>query len=433
MESVYLNGGYVGTTTSYLENKNTDLTSVSIISVGSVSGTTVTVPTVLDNDYFLIFSGSTDSGHVSDKPDGLVIAASTDGAGESDVGTQISYAKLSAADSSSTYTFNYYNNHYWAILRPDKDSVALFGSSNSQSTRNDPASQTISMSGVDTPVFGFASYYVNGGSFPSTSPTADYEVTVSNNFHVAAWVFNSGDTPVNATWDASDGGRNAVASCYVQFIPAVEKRYQDGIWNLQSIIESSLDDKESRYGTPYKTIRSMPSTEPGENNSSDVLVAVDAVIGSSDSGILFDIGGSGGAGFSAGVDSGTLRARAFTTTGNSAWNTDAGAAFVEVDISDYLNTFVTYYFVVDASQYKLSVYAQLGGRGSFTGLDFLGSDITDGSSSTVSGSNDCGFGTISSNVADLEASYEVDFTGLIHQIRTWQGDYQTLDLSGFGD
>lgn len=212
-----------------------------------------------------------------------------------------------------------------------------------------------------------------------------------------------------------------------------------GIWSLRevtsavknSIWPSRTYDYEQQYGTPDYTITSFPSTDSGVTSTSDLIVAVDANISSTDDGVLFDLGGSGGAGCSAGVNNGTIRFRAFDSAQDSPFTSGNGQAWMEVNISSYTGSFATYYFVVFAEFYTIAMYVQPGGRGSTTQPDALGGDSADGSQTTVYGSNDKGYGRSNSGIADLGTAYEVDFNGTIDEIRIWTED-ASLDASTFG-
>lgn len=204
------------------------------------------------------------------------------------------------------------------------------------------------------------------------------------------------------------------------------------IWDLNSVYGyKTLKDYEVNYGTPDYTITSFPSTDTGILSTSDALIAIDANISITDDGVLIEMGGSGGAGLSVGTLNGTLRVRAFNSSGDSAWNNDTSATFIEADISAYTGKNATYYIVVDASAFTTSVYVQLGGRNSTSAIVLLGSDTSDGGQSTVYGAGNKGYGQLSQNMADLTASYEVNFTGTIDEIRYWSED-AGLDVSGFG-
>ena len=90
-------------------------------------------------------------------------------------------------------------------------------------------------------------------------------------------------------------------------------------------------------GSPDNTVTSFPSTIPGITNHWDTLIAIDANIGASDNGLLIEFGGSGGTGIAIGVDSGTMRARAYN--GARSWgNFRTSTSHLEVSISCLLYT-----------------------------------------------------------------------------------------------
>lgn len=104
-------------------------------------------------------------------------------------------------------------------FRPNSSiNSVLFGSVNGQATTAAPTNQTLSMSGVSTPVIGIVNY-----SYTGSAPTRDSvgltmtEVTGSN--IIARYViFNDGDIPSNGTISMSDAGTNALQSFYLQVI-----------------------------------------------------------------------------------------------------------------------------------------------------------------------------------------------------------------------
>ena len=189
-------------------------------------------------------------------------------------------------------------------------------------------------------------------------------------------------------------------------------------------------DYEAIYGAPPYTITSFPSTGPGVGTTQDYLIAIDANISLTDDGVLIEMGGNAGTGMAVGVNNGTLRARAFRTTGDSAWGTDTGATEIEADISAYTGSLATYYISIDASAYTMKLYVQPGGRGSTSEKVLLGTDTSDGSTIQAVGANGKGYGQISSTIADLGVDYEVTFTGTINEIRYW-GESASYDFSGF--
>ena len=204
------------------------------------------------------------------------------------------------------------------------------------------------------------------------------------------------------------------------------------MFRFKTLLSSFVEfDYEADYGTPDYTITSFPSTGTGVSNFDDVLIAIDANISSTNDGVLIEMGGSGGSGLAVGVNNGTLRARAFDSAGNSSWGNETNAAEVEVDISSYTGSDATYYIVVDASTFTLTVYVQEGGKGSANSIVELGTDTAGGGQSQVYGTNAKGYGQINTNIADIGSAYEVNFNGTIDEIRIWTED-SGLDASGFG-
>lgn len=202
--------------------------------------------------------------------------------------------------------------------------------------------------------------------------------------------------------------------------------------HIQTLLRQNFNttnDYEANYGTPNYTITSFPSTGTGVDNSHDVLIAIDANISSTDTGIILDLGGDA-VGLAVGVDSGTLRVRAYQ--GYPAFPGDSNGAGVEANISSYTGSDATYYFTVDHSARTLTAYVQPGGQGSSNSLVNLGSDTA----TTVSTfgdypyrSNSKGYGRVSSTVAAL--GYTTSFSGTIDEIRYW-AESSSLDISSFG-
>ena len=304
------------------------------------------------------------------------------------------------------------------------------------STTIDPAS--VSVTNDNSVVLVMAA--IDDDSSTISSPPTGYTTAVQNGRGGGsnAQMYKTGvsagtEDPSSLTWASPDA---LIAYTLVLGPKATYgNKKNSGIWNLDAVytlLIAPANNYEEAYGTPNYTITTFPSTDTGVTGSYDVIVAVDANIASTDDGVLFDLGGDAGAGMAAGVNNGTLRARAFDTSGDSAFSSGAGQAHVEVDISSYTGADATYYFVVDQSTYTLTVYVQEGGAGSASSLVQLGTDTADGSTTTVYGSNDKGYGQLwGFGIADLGAAYEVAFTGTIDEIRIWTED-AALDVSGFG-
>lgn len=197
------------------------------------------------------------------------------------------------------------------------------------------------------------------------------------------------------------------------------------------VYNPTLYDYESIYGTPPYTITTFPSTGSSpSSNTFDVLIAIDANISPTDDGVLIEMGGNTGSGLAIGVNNNILRARAFAATGDD-WNTNSSAAYLEVDISAYTGAFATYYMSVDASAGTIKLYVQPGGKNSMIEKILLGTDANDLGTAQSYGFNGKGYGTIGgSQIADLGAAYEVNFTGTINQIRYW-AESASYDFSGF--
>lgn len=272
----------------------------------------------------------------------------------------------------------------------------------------------------------------------STGPTGYTEGAAQNaNGGSAALYYKTGvatgsEDPSAFTWSSSDSNIAYSAVLTRTSVNTFGNFKNSGIWNLDAVYANlNVYDYEADYGTPDYTITTIPSTGAAVAGNDDVIVAVDANITSTDDGVLFEFGGSAGAGMSAGINNGTLRARAFGSAGDAAFGAFEGHASVEVSISAYTGSTATYYFVVDQSTYTLTVYVQEGGKGSSSKIVQLGTDSANGTTTTVYGTNQKGYGQVGDQIADLGAAYEVSFTGTIDEIRVWTED-SNLDASGFG-
>jgi len=197
-----------------------------------------------------------------------------------------------------------------------------------------------------------------------------------------------------------------------------------------AVVANSPKNYEADFGTPDFTITTIPSsTAGGVANPYDTLIAIDLTVGSNN-GILIDLGGTG-TGLSIGVDSNTLRFRAYD--GSTAWESidDTLTAFFEVDISAYTGTFCTYYFTVDVSTTTAKAYVQVGGQGSVNELIELATDTPSSPGSNIYGTAGKGYGEVNLNAADLGTGYMSSFSGTINEIRYWAED-AAFDVSTFG-
>lgn len=304
----------------------------------------------------------------------------------------------------------------------------------SGTTANPPSVSTVDDNSIVLALTGLD----DDNSTITTGPTGYTEGAAQNaNGGSAALYYKTGvatgsEDPSAFTWSSSDANIAYTAVLTRTTVNTFGNFKNSGIWNLDAVYALlNFYDYEADYGTPDYTITTIPSTGAAVTGNDDVIVAVDATITSTDDGVLFEFGGSSGSGMSAGVNNGTLRARAFGSSGDAAFGAFEGHASVEVSISAYTGSTATYYFVVDQSTYTLTVYVQEGGKGSESKIVQLGTDSADGTTTTVYGTNQKGYGQVGDQIADLGAAYEVSFTGTIDEIRVWTED-SALDASGFG-
>ena len=194
-------------------------------------------------------------------------------------------------------------------------------------------------------------------------------------------------------------------------------------------VDNSPKDYEADFGTPDYTITSFPSIENGTSNTQDILIAIDVTIGSSN-GLFMELGGTG-SGLAIGTANDKIRFRCYIAS--TAWTSinDSDTAYFEIDVSSYVDTFCTYYFTVDSSSKTAKAYVQVGGQGSVNQLIELATNAAVSAGSTIYGSAGKGYGQVNSSVPDLEATYEVNFTGTIDEIRYWAED-AAFDVSTFG-
>ena len=444
LESVYLNGGFIGVTTSYQLAQAASTETITYVgSAKSDNSTTIDLTgiSMLPGDVVLVISGE-DAGSPGTAT-GYTSLASISSTGDARVMYKI---MPDPVDSSVTgLTAGGSDSGHLAVVFRGVDSTtpidATTTTASSSSGDPNPAAITTATDGAMVVALAFLDDdLVEGGI---TAPSG-YTLADANEFGSSG----SGGTVMAvykevATAGSEDPGTIVTTGDDWWWAATVALRpgttapiaSNDGIFNLQAVLEntSPIFNYESSFGTPNYTITSFPSTEAGTDSGSyDVLIAIDAIIGSSDTGVLIDLGGAFGDGASVGVNNGTLRARAYVSFSGTEvlWNTGTSTAYVEADISSYTNTLTTYYIAIDTSSYNMKVYAQYGGKGSSNKKVLLGEDTTDGSSANPYGANDKGYGQVNNSIADLESSYEGNFSGTINEIRYW-AESASLDVSGF--
>lgn len=444
LESVYLNGGFIGVTTNYQIAQAAGTETITY--VGSAKS---------DNSTTIDLTG------ISMLPGDIVLVISGDDAGAP--GTATGYTSLASISSTGDARVMY-------KIMPDPVDSSVTGLTAGGS---DSGHLAVVFRGVNqtTPIDVTTETSLNTAG----DPNPDVITTVTDGAMVVALAFldddlaeggitaPSGYTLADANEFGSSGSGGTVMAIYklvatagvedpgiittndddwwwaatVALRPGTSAPIasNDGIFNLQAVLENSTAsyNYEAPYGTPDYTVTSFPSTDTGVANSNDVLLAIDATISSTDDGVLVDLGGNTGTGLAVGVNNGTLRARAFDSLDGTEilWNVGTATAYVEVDISAYTGSAATYYVTVDASTFTLSVYVQPGGKGSSNKKVFLGSDAADGTETQVYGGANKGYGQVGTGIADLEAAYEVNFTGTITEIRYW-AETANIDISHFG-
>ena len=465
-QSVYDNGGYLGITRSYYTSSTSTTTPVYV--GGQATGGTGTTSVV--NISFSL-SGGTDSTPQSGDII-VVVFASAGNDRDMVVQTQSSVAYTEIADlwSNDTEDTNLYVGYRISdgtdtgIRLPngsfntnDAYAVAIHVWRNiDQSTPLDVTSQTITQTNTSRPnppqittatdgaiVLAAGAGAHTGGvdtftssdldNFETAGGNATNDITVGIGSHVqtTAGAFNPaafGHTQADSTAFSAAAVTLALRP---DTVTVYSNTYNSGIWNTQSVLEAlSVNityDYETVYGSPTYTITTIPSTAAiASGQVDDVLIAVDANIATTDDGILIELGGSG-SGVAVGVLNGTLRATAFA---GASWGA-SNAAQVEADITSYCGSAATYYVAIDASAFTIKVYVQPGGKGSTSAKILLGTGTSDGSGTTLYGTNQAGYGQIGgAQNADLEASYEVTFTGTIDEIRYWT-ESASYDFSDF--
>lgn len=262
--SVYENGGIIGQTldfrsTEYYQlitgTQNDSFTIQATATARDILGASggVTLPSgIQDGDLIVVACGQIDNiiTEANMASGWTVLANSTDNrVGTPGVQSVILYKIATSSDSSTTFILEpggFNRVDYKAfVLRPDDAAIVsgttLTTGENSYATFNNPPAITVNPSGSSGPVFAVAAYAVNTGSQPSASPTPTGSQAVdSSDFYVSHWVFSRADTkPTSISWDAGDGGRNAVSLAYIE-IPDSQtvtnlNRKNSGIWNLNAV------------------------------------------------------------------------------------------------------------------------------------------------------------------------------------------------------
>ena len=133
---------------------------------------------------------------------------------------KIFYKILTGSETSVT-GLNGNNSERWIVLvlRPDATITAVTDNdtSNNQATTGNPTSQTITASGESAPVVLYGHMYASGTVSPRSTSPAMTELTSGATHYSHYYLYNSGDTPADHTYDMDDEGTNFISSGYLTF------------------------------------------------------------------------------------------------------------------------------------------------------------------------------------------------------------------------
>lgn len=192
-------------------------------------------------------------------------------------------------------------------------------------------------------------------------------------------------------------------------------KYTDakGIWDLGVVSQFPKSRDKPVYpwghlGTPIRTAYQNEAIDIVgiASHASNAVVAIDLLFSSTDSGYIFEIGGTAGGIGVAMTAGGTLLASAFD---GSPWQSSS-SSYVSTSVSSYYSTPGTWYFAVNYATKQMKVY--------FESTLVATGTTADGAISVV-------WGTSPGNVGQLSASYPVistittGFTGTINSVRIW--------------
>lgn len=253
MESVYLNGGYIGITSEYL-TKYSPISSFSYIaSSEAVQTNNLTIPSSSQSGDIAVIVDNINSSTNISAPSGWTLISSNS-AGDTNLTAATYYKVLVGGDPGSTVASpnTSTTDHFMAcaIFRPSTNSEiasAILNDVDGQATTGDPSADTVTMSGSSPPLIGFIAFFQRGGNANNmnitSEPAADgyVEVLKSTLIKIRLYykIYNVGNTPVDMSGDIADSGAQGIISWYFTFTSQTGiKQYNDGIWNLQSVLEA---------------------------------------------------------------------------------------------------------------------------------------------------------------------------------------------------
>ena len=332
MESIYLNGGMNGVTLDFVDTDSyvtgTTTPSISFLtSTAFTNSTSFNLPTITSNNALVVILSGNETNPVYGKrmtTSGWDLAVVAEEAGSNDdIISTIYYKKCTTADSGTTVSYDTINRHIVLVFDNSDDYDVTVGSTNSQATRSNPSPQTISMSGLTTPVIGLGAFATNGVVSPRTyslgSPTG--EINAGTDTYAAYWIFNS--SPGDRSIDMDDEGRQAMASCYLQISPVSTfgNQKSSGIWALQSVYLAAFNATGGTITTlgnyTYHTFTSSGTFEVTFGSRQvEYLVAAGGGGGGRNGG-----GGGGAGGFRTGTLSTTIGSYTVTVGAGGAGST----------------------------------------------------------------------------------------------------------------
>lgn len=199
----------------------------SLAASGTSSTNTVLIPSAAEaGDVAVVFDGAFNTGPgsiTSVTPAGwsTAINAYSEYGGVDVARLKVNYKKLVAGDLGTSPSFsNDTDRKVILIFRPSKTVNSIVnGSWNSELTTGNPVAQTVTVSGVTTPLIVFAFGSVNTTSGPAFADTPAMNEVVcagtSWSVNVGYLIYNT--SPSNQSIDIADGGTNGLVSGHLRF------------------------------------------------------------------------------------------------------------------------------------------------------------------------------------------------------------------------
>lgn len=255
LQSVYLNGGYIGVTKTYKVTTEIPLTDFTFVaSATGVNSPNVVIPASAQAGDIAIIVDNEDTAGTLAAPSGWTLIRS-DSVSSNITGTTY-YRILQSGDAGTTVTSTdgTTTNHFMlcAVFRPNAGTVTgiTINDLDGEATTGNPSQQTLSMSAeTGRPIIGFFAMGQRGSNNIALNVTDvpdgfslvfcqdESSRDVIELYYI---IYADGDTPANVTGDIGDNGAQFMQSFYFTFTstPDTSTSYTSGIWNLQSVTES---------------------------------------------------------------------------------------------------------------------------------------------------------------------------------------------------